>query len=258
MIFELTRYVYRLLMPPRMREAMDIFRYLRAERVEGLTESRVLILAPHPDDDIVACGGTVQLYYQRGAQVACAYMTDGRKGGPACDEDELAERRREEAQEGAAIIGIDEPIFLDNRDGELAVNAETVTQLMDILRKIKPEAVFLPFLTDNHHDHRATSRIFLSAIKAERWGGRCYCWGIWTPLPYFNISADITPCIDAKKRALKAHRSQTAYFDLVGGALSFSRYNYILAGGKERKGWTEVFLACPAAEFVRLAEAIEW
>jgi len=154
------------------------------------------------------------------------------------------------------MVGIKNLIFFDNRDSELSAKPKTVKELIDILGDIKPEAVFLPFMLDNHPDHMATSRIFYSAIKECNRTFMCYTWGIWTPLPYFNLAVDITPYVDLKRKALEAHRSQTDVFDVVGATLGLGRYYHVFSGGKGNSGWAEVYLASPSDEFIRLGEAI--
>ncbi len=246
------RNLYRRFVPERLKRSLDPFRGLRASRPEGLNEKKVLILSPHPDDDIISCGGTLQLYKSRGAEVTAVYMTDGRKGGRKTTGDELVAIRKEEARRAAGIVGIDRLIFLQNRDGELAPTYKTVTELSDILYEIRPEAVFLPFFIDNHADHMAASRIFLLASRARSApAAMCYSYGIWTPLPAFNLLVDITTVSAQKDRALAEHRSQLEMLDLSGAAFGLSRYYSLMSGGN---GLAEAFLACRMAEFRRLGK----
>lgn len=252
------RYIYKRLLPVNISQSIDVFKHLRMPEVDGLKEKSVLILSPHPDDDIISCGGTMQIYRKRGAEITCVYMTDGRKGNPKYDEDELILIRKEEARRGAGIVGINRLIFLDNRDSELAPAPKTISELTRILKEIKPEAIFLPFLTDNHPDHRATSLIFLSAVKSMP-PCTCYMWGIWTPLPTFNLSVDITPYADIKRKALEEHRSQIELFKLVEASFGLSKYySSISNNGKDGKEWAEVYIVCPSDEYRRLAEVIAW
>jgi hypothetical protein len=59
---QLLKYIYRNLLPVRLRQSIDIFQYLRLPEVEGLNEKKVLILSPHPDDEIIGCGETIHNY----------------------------------------------------------------------------------------------------------------------------------------------------------------------------------------------------
>lgn len=253
------RFAYKTLLPARIKMSIDIFKYLRMERVGGLDEKKVLLLSPHPDDDIIGCGGTLQNYRARGAEITSVYMTDGRKGNPRYGEEELVSIRRQEAKTAADIIGIQRLIFFDNRDSELSVTSKTVTELSKVLKDIRPEAVFLPFILDDHPDHAATIQIFLAAIKSLP-PVMCYTWGIWTPLPCFNVAVDITASADLKRNALAAHKSQTEIVDLIGGVFSLSRYHAVISGIKENKemGWAEVYIVCSSNEYQRLAAAVGW
>ncbi len=248
------RYLYKNLLPARIRQSIDVFPYLKMPKVDGLKEKRVLVLSPHPDDDIIGCGGTIYKYHLMGAEIAVVYMTDGRKGNNRYKEDELVCMRQEEARRASKIIGANSLIFLDNRDSELSVSSKTIKELSEILGDLKPEAVFLPFLMDNHHDHIATSQVFFLASKSFT-SCMCYSYGIWTPLPTFNVVSDITTCLEKKTSALNEHKSQLELMDLTEAAKGLSKYYSILNGGN---GYAELFIACPLSEYQRLGEAIGW
>jgi len=248
------RYIYKNLLPARIRQSIDVFPYLKMPKVDGLKERRVLVLSPHPDDDIIGCGGTIYNYHLIGSEVTAVFMTDGRKGNSRYKEDALVSIRKEEARRAAAIIGVDRLIFLDNRDSELSASPKTINELSETLGDLKPEAVFLPFFMDNHHDHIATSQIFFSAVRSHT-SFMCYSYGIWTPLPFFNVVSDITACLDTKILALNEHKSQLELMDLTEATKGLSRYYSILNGGN---GYAELFIACPWNEYQRLGEAIGW
>ncbi len=250
----LIRNIYRNLIPTRLKGSIDLFRHLRKARIEGLDEKRVLVLAPHPDDDIIGCGGALRLYHERGATITTVYMTDGRRGGEAEAGEDLVSIRQSEAERAAAIIGIDDLVFLSNKDGELSTSRNAAVDLGAIIRDFVPEAVFLPFLLDDHPDHMATSRVFLSAIKSTP-EVLCYCYGVWTPLPAFNVVVDVTPYQELKERALREHRSQIRTADLLGAVSGLSRYYSAVTGGR---GYAEVFMACGSHEYRRLGELVRW
>lgn len=250
----LLKYIYKQLLPSRIRQSIDLFTYLKMLKVDGLCEKKVLVLAPHPDDDIIGCGGTLYRYHLMGSEIAVVYMTDGRKGNNRHKEDDLIFIRQNEARSASRIIGIDRLIFLDNRDAGLAASPKTVTELSEILSDYKPEAVFLPFFMDNHCDHRATSQIFFLAARSFP-SCMCYSYGIWTPLPTFNIMSDITTCLQTKILALQEHKSQLEDVDFTEAVKGISRYHSAMSGGD---GYAEIFIACPVKEYQRLGKAIGW
>ncbi|TVM04332.1 MAG: hypothetical protein CV087_00095 [Candidatus Brocadia sp. WS118] len=223
-------------------------------KVDGLREKKVLVLAPHPDDDIIGCGGTLYQYHLMGSEIVVVYMTDGRKGNNRHREDELVCMRQEEAKRASKIIGVNRLIFLDNRDTELSPSPKTIKELSEILGDLKPEAIFLPFFLDNHHDHIATSQIFFSISKSFT-SCMCYSYGIWTPLPTFNIISDITTCLQTKIMALHEHKSQLELFNFTEAVKGIARYHSAMSG---RDGYAEIFIACPVNEYQRLGKAIGW
>ncbi len=249
------KYFYRALLPARISQSLDIFGYLRMSKMVGLNEKNILVLSPHPDDDIIACGGTIHKYHLKEAHITAVYMTDGRKGNNRFAENDLVSIRKEEAQRAARIIGINRLIFLENKDGNLSASAKTSQELYEILNDIKPEAVFLPFFLDNHHDHIATGQIFFSATKTYTDSLMCYCYGIWTPLATSNVISDITEFLDTKLLALSAHKSQLEFVDLLGAVKGISRYYSVLSG---LNGYAELFIACSLSEYRRIGKLIGW
>lgn len=218
--------------------------------MEELKESKVLVLSPHPDDDIIGCGGTIYRYHLKGAEITSVYMTDGRKGDSKYNEENLVSIRKEEAKRASAIIGIDNLIFLDNKDSELASNSKTIKELSQIIKDIRPEAVFLPFLMDNHPDHMATNDIFVGAMKVTDVKAACYGYEIWTLLSSPNCVIDITEQIEVKRKAMKQFQIQLAQFDFIEGVIGLSRYRGTMHMLADR--YAEVFLKCSLSEYSRL------
>lgn len=255
MIRNILRYAYRYFLPRRISRSVDLFKELRTPRVEGLKEKNILVLSPHPDDDIIGCGGTLHIYHQNGAEVTSVYLTDGRKGNPGgYKEDELVSIRKEEAKKAAKIIGIDKLIFLDHRDSELSSNPETAKQLSEILEDLKPDAIFLPFLLDNHADHITTNDIFVRSTKAYSDSVICYGYEVWTPMTAPNCIVDITGQLQVKKMAIEQHHSQLVKFDFIDAITGLSRYRSVLHNLTD--GYAEAFSRCNIREYRRLWQVI--
>ena len=256
---KLLKSIYKNLLPRRLRLAFDIFPMLRTYNLPNnlLAEKKIVIIAPHPDDEIIGCGGAIHICHRRKAEITAVFMTDGRKGNDKYKEDELVIIRRREAQKAGEIIGIDKMIFLDNKDSELSLSSKTVSELLTILSDIKPEAVFIPFFLDNHIDHITTNKIFFSVIKSLR-PLMCYSYGFWTILPYFNLNVDITPYIDIKRIALKEYTSQLETYDYIDAAIGLSKYYSLHPGGRRLNGWSEVFFVCRSNEYQKILIAAGW
>src|SRR5262245_47526937 len=91
----------------------------------------VLVIAPHPDDEALGCGGTICLHRKRGDRVHAILLTSGERGIPGVIEDAARAIREAEARRAAEVLGIEPPVFL--RLPDLAL-AEHTPQGVDVLR----------------------------------------------------------------------------------------------------------------------------
>ncbi|QXJ28545.1 hypothetical protein J5U23_01414 [Saccharolobus shibatae B12] len=128
----------------------------------------ILIIAPHPDDDIICCGGIIS---RNAYNVKVIYITDGSKGSPRHEEwgKELALRRMREAYNALSKLGIknkDNIIFLGNEDGSVSRNFNKIrNQLLNLLQESRITEIYFPSPFDIHPDHSAIGKIVLSTIK---------------------------------------------------------------------------------------------
>lgn len=125
---------------------------------------RVLVIAPHPDDEVLGCGGTIARLTAAGAEVHVAIVTEGRP--PRYSEDNVA-RVRDEAREAHALLGVARTHWLGLPAAALdtVTHAELNRALDEAITAIAPDTVFLPFQGDIHVDHQ---RVAHSAMVAMR------------------------------------------------------------------------------------------
>ncbi len=127
--------------------------------------SKILVIAPHPDDEVLGAGGTIARLSREGHQVFIVIVT---QGDPSMFDLAFIERLKKEALEAHQILGVHETIFLE---GFPLLLLDTVphSRLNEALRetiyKIRPEFLFIPFRGDIHLDHRL---VFDSAMVAAR------------------------------------------------------------------------------------------
>jgi LmbE family N-acetylglucosaminyl deacetylase len=228
---------------------------------------RIVVLAPHMDDEVFGCGGTIALAADAGARVTFVYVTDGSKGYPgarlegplnreaADSEATLVACRKEEARRAAAVLGVSDLVFLDQPDAVLAVTAAAVSALADTLARRAPSAVFLPFLTDLHHDHWITNCLFIEAARRARLGSSVACWGyeVWTPL-VANTVVDVTAAADRKRLAMQEFPSQQTEFDYPRAMLGLNTYRSLHRG--RARGLAEAFHVTELGVYRRLFETI--
>ena len=223
--------------------------------IEKAEAGKVAVLAPHPDDDVIGCGGTLHKHRLAGDPVTVIYLTDGARGddvdGPPSTE--LAATRRKEAEEAAGLLGIENLVFLGYPDGELSAVKGAAERLAGELEAAGPEAVFLPFLLDEHPDHVATDRIFAAALRRWGEGVTVYAYEVWTPLAP-NRLVDISAVAAVKEEAIRRHASQMRNVDYAEPTLGLNRFRSIaIASGR---GLFEAFFMMDAAGYGRLVEEI--
>jgi N-acetylglucosamine malate deacetylase 1 len=124
----------------------------------------VLIIAPHPDDEILGCGGTMHLLASKGYNIYVLIVT---KGDPEIFPEERIKKVREEALDAHRILNVKETRFLEfiapNLD--LESRAQISRSIEKIIKEFDIQILFLPHRGDIHHDHRI---VFESALVAAR------------------------------------------------------------------------------------------
>lgn len=130
-----------------------------------------IVFAPHPDDEVLGCGGTVALKVAAGARVRVVVMTDGRAShGHLLDAASLIKMRREEAERAAPHLGLRaaDYVFLDFQDHHLHTQVPAATQrVQSLLKEFMPTQVFVPHRRDRLSDHVATFDIVSAALRAQ-------------------------------------------------------------------------------------------
>jgi N-acetylglucosamine malate deacetylase 1 len=200
----------------------------------------VLVIAPHPDDEAIGCGGTICLHVDGGDRVAVVFLTSGESGLTGAAEDEARRVREGEARNAARILGVSAVTFLRLPDHHLEEDiASGAKALRPILEREKPEVVYLTHERDFHPDHRATVRIVERALAgAPMPAPVLLSYEILTPVAEYDYAQDISHVMERKLKALRAHRSQIRQFRYDTAVRALNRYRGVVA----RSGlYAEVF-----------------
>ena len=131
--------------------------------VIGLS-GRVLVVAPHPDDEVLGCGGTIARCADEGGEVHVAVVTTGR---PPAFTEAMTAAVRAEAGSAHRHLGGRETHWLDLPAAQLfeTPHSELNAALQALVRDLRPDVLFVPFVGDMHMDHQL---IFLSSMVAAR------------------------------------------------------------------------------------------
>ncbi|HEY3943427.1 MAG TPA: PIG-L deacetylase family protein [Acidimicrobiales bacterium] len=197
-----------------------------AELVSEVPE-RVVAVYAHPDDADVASGGTLARWAKAGSEVHLVVCTDGGRGttDPGVAPSELAGTRAEELAQAAGILGLAAVTSLGWTDGEVEDSADLRGALVEVVRRVRPEAVlghdptavFFGQHYFNHRDHRAVGWATLDAVAPAaalpayfpdagppHQVGVVYLSGTLEP----DVWVDVGDTVEMKVAAVERHRSQ--------------------------------------------------
>lgn len=202
-------------------------------------KKRVIVFAPHPDDETFSCGGTIARRVNEGYDVLIVVMTDGRyaflkilniDSDPTPEE--LKEIRKGEVKRAAKILGVPEGnlIFLDFEDGSLQNNMEEAERrVTEILKLHSPVEVYFPYKSDVHPDHQAARRIVRGALAKSGLSISCYQYSTFHKYmrlgPMIDralgiirrniIRVDVSMFLSKKEAAIKEFKSELAIISKV-------------------------------------------
>jgi LmbE family N-acetylglucosaminyl deacetylase len=189
-------------------------------------QAPALILAPHPDDESLGCGGTIAEACARGQPPIVAILTDGAMSHPGSVRwaaPRLAAARREEARCALATLGLptERLLFLDQPDTRAphagVAFAAVVDRLCEVIGAHGIGTVCATWQGDPHCDHAAAAGI--AAATCRRTGARHLAYPVWAwtvpgeaelPTPGDGARLDVRAHLAAKRRAVAAHATQHA------------------------------------------------
>jgi len=227
--------------------------------VKDIGNQRALVLAPHPDDDILGCGGAMKLIAQNGGQVRIVYLTDGSLGfndnkrRALRERIELAKKRENEAKKAALSLGVKDLVFWRYKDGGLVLNKTNLRLLCEMIDDYKPEIIFAPSFLDNNPDHIETSKILAEALRSNsKTNPSIYSYEIWSPV-YANKLIVIDQVAKDKFLALKMHESQLKARNYLNAIRGLNRYR---AGMYSVGEYAEGFFVCNKNLYLKLFDIV--
>jgi len=190
-------------------------------KLRTLEKSRVLVVAPHPDDEVIAVGGNLALHRRLGSEVLTLFVSQ--------DPAPHTGIRMGEAERAARLLGF-EYRFLGFPTGNVSSHEPSVGRMIaDVIRSFRPEVIYCPFPGDHHRDHQSVSACTGAAIADTRYNGEVWCYELWSCL-WPNTIVDISSVVDIKREAISCYVSQVKYVDYVEAALGLNRYRGLKLG----------------------------
>jgi N-acetylglucosamine malate deacetylase 1 len=194
----------------------------------------VMIIAPHPDDEAIGCGGAIILHRQRGDQVKLVFLTSGECGIKGMAAAEVMAMREAEAHQAARILDAPDPAFLRLPDQGVADNVVTgISRLAELVTTVQPDLMYLPHEAEAHPDHQAAMKLVRGVIDAGAAPTKpeLRVYEVWTPMEHYGWPEDITPVMARKLAAIRCYQSQLKDFRYDRAVRGLNAYRGILAGG---------------------------
>jgi LmbE family N-acetylglucosaminyl deacetylase len=210
--------------------------------------ARVLIVAPHPDDETIGVGGVIALHVAAHDELAIAVVTDGgasRAGG--LNRAEMVRLREQEVRSATRILGVEQVECLRLDEGNWT--AAQATRLL-AARFAASDLIYAPTCVDFHPEHVAVARLVAELLQPGQ-TVRAYQVGVPLTPVLVNMVADIGQVSQRKLQALKALRTQA---DSIQPLLRFAGYQDRLY----RLSAAEVFWEMRAEVYTAVVSAGDW
>lgn len=184
---------------------------------------KVLVIAPHPDDEVLGCGGTIAKHTSSGDEVYLCVVTVAYS--PRWPKEELVKRKKE-VFKSSKVLGIKQVYFLDFPTIKLDITpqVELNDAISKVLALVNPEMVYIPHKGDINKDHRLVFDAAIVAVRSKPSAvvKKVLCYetlsaSSWVPpfqenafLP--NVYVDISETLDAKLAAMSGYKLEVRQF----------------------------------------------
>ena len=178
----------------------------------------ILVVAAHPDDEALGCGGTIALHSEAGNLVQIVFLTDGVGSRENTQTINFSERK-DAAIEASKILGAAPPIFLNYPDNQMdsIPLLDVIIPLEEIIDNLKPDTVYTHFSGDLNIDHQITNQAVMTACRPQPHSSvkEIFSFEIlsstdWSANSSFNPNCfvDIKPVLDKKIASLLVYEKE--------------------------------------------------
>jgi len=211
-----------------------------------------LVLAPHPDDEVIGCGGTLLDIAELGGSVTLVQVTDGSDSAAFTSEPESVRTRvrLEEAQAVAQRLGARELVCFREDNRALRATPGLRARFRETLERVGAGVVFAPSFTDIHPDHQTVLRLLVDAMR-ELAGPlpEVALYEVWSLVSPTHVH-DVSPRIREIEELLLLYETALKiddYVHLVAERLMFNAYEHL-----GRPGYAEVYQVFEGRRFIEL------
>lgn len=212
---------------------------LKPKEIAIPKRKKILVFAPHPDDEVFGPGGTLYLL-RKTCRIKIIYVTSGRN-----EEEQIL--REKEANNLCDNFKF-ERHFLRHQQNFFSLNKNTESQIIKITRDYKPDIIFTPFFLDDNNDHQKVNKIFLKLNKFKRI--KVWCYQIYSVIKG-NYYVNITNYNIQKRKMIRFYKSENKVRNWESWVMSMNVINSRFMPRSKKISYAEMFLIFDIA-FYRL------
>lgn len=225
-------------------DTMRQARFLVPETLQAPSGKKVLVIAPHPDDEVIGMGGVMAQMVRNGCNVDVISLTFGGD-----------EQSKDEAENAARVLGYKFTHFFEFKPKHIPVDLNTLKIFAENINDKKPDIIFLPFILDDHDDHRRANELLLATdengLLKDVSGVQIWAYQVYTALPV-NCVVNITDVIDKKSEAVSCYISRFKQRDWAHYASGLSAFNVRFLDGCTDRAYAEVFFRANISAYLKM------
>jgi len=205
-----------------------------------MKNKRVLVFAPHHDDEAVGMGGTIAKLTKEGCEVSLAVVCRGTFGIDKKNPSQTQKMREKETLDSAKVLKIKNVKFMRLFEYVLEFNDQTLSKFVRVIRKDMPDVVYVPHDKEQDIDHRRVCQIVKEAIWLSRISSafgyikpmlekdiQLKYYEVWTPMSQVTDKICIDKYILQKQKAISCYKSQLKERNYLKMAISLNRFRAI-------------------------------
>ncbi|MGC9379971.1 PIG-L deacetylase family protein [Streptomyces sp. MH13] len=213
----------------------------------GVTD--VLVVAPHPDDDVIGCGGSIAKHVRNGARVTVVVVIARERS--ALDDAVTDAEFAAETETAAKTLGVHRCVRFAEPSRDFTLSRRVHLALVRVMREVRPQVIYLPHDHDDDVEHRMVHQLTTEALWMaqseffQESGERpmpaphlVLGYEVWAPMARFQYAEDIDGQIETKVEAMRAYVSQLRHAAWDEGIRGLARYRGTVSAGS---GHAEVF-----------------
>lgn len=174
---------------------LRLISWISANKIDTFDLDKILIISPHPDDEVFGCGGLIHSLTQNGKQIDIIILSEGEAVHRHCcpgDEEHIVSNRKRLTEEANKVLGLEtlhihRMKFPDGNFFSAKNNKQLIQLLENKIQELNPSTVFIPHPFENSPDHIAATEIIANILNKLNIPPYYYCVWTWYHMPIYKI-----------------------------------------------------------------------